>query len=137
MIDAHVSGRRLHVGALFDHYSYFCRNNGQMAWGEKDSFSPELIHSGATSRIPMDRVLRSSEYEDAHEWVFTPASFRFIINELRHAGFINFGIEFFHKTLGYEFLVTLSRSAPFDSRSKFQQLSEIEADVLEPVNKMA
>lgn len=131
MIDAYLSGRKLHLGALYDHYSYFCRRDGQMAWWDKDAFDPEFIHSSATSREPLDRVLRTGEYEDAHEWVFTPASFRFIINELRQGEFMNFGIEEFFGSIGFEFMTTLSRTAPADLRSKKEQLLEVESDIWE------
>lgn len=130
MIDAHLSGRKLHLGALYDHYSYFCRREGQMAWWDLNPFDPELIHSAETSRAALERVLATSEYEDAHEWVFTPASFRFIISELRQSGFIGFGVEQFFGSIGFEFMTTLTRDAPADSRTKKEQLLEIDRDIL-------
>lgn len=130
MIDAHLAGRELHLGALFDHHTYFCLNNGQMAWGPNDPNSLEFIHSSGMSRAPLDRVLATAEYEDAHEWVFTPESFRFIVSELREAKFINFGIEFFHTTLGFEFLVLLTQNAARDDRSKLEKLTAVQNELL-------
>ncbi|MFK7700527.1 methyltransferase domain-containing protein [Pseudomonas caspiana] len=130
MLDAHHSKRALHLGGLFDHYSYFCRNNGQLAWGDLEDVSQlEFIHTPDMTIDAVNKPLLAGEYSDAHEWVFVPASFAFALAELRSHRFVNLGIEQAYATLGYEFMVILSVRAPVESRTKAQLLSEIQGEV--------
>ncbi|UXZ95714.1 methyltransferase domain-containing protein [Pseudomonas phytophila] len=130
MVDAYCSKRTLHVGGLFDHYSYFCRNKGQMAWGDvEDVADLEFIHTADMTMDAVNKPLLSGDYSDAHEWVFVPASFAFALAELRGHGFVNLGIDQAYATLGYEFLAILSTRAPVESRTKAQLLFEIQHEV--------
>lgn len=132
MVDAYCSERKLHIGGLFDHYSYFCRNKGQMAWGDLNDVSDlECVHTSEMTMEAVNKPLLSGEYSDAHEWVFVPASFAFALAELRSHGFIKLGIDQAYPTLGYEFMVVLSINAPVESRTKAQLLFEIHNEVSE------
>jgi len=135
MVDAYYAKRFLHIGGLFDHYSYFCRNNGEMAWGAlTDPAVLDFIHTPDVTMEAVNKPLLSGEYADAHEWVFVPASFAFTTAELRSHDFIRLGIEQSYTTLGYEFLVILSARAPVESRSKAQLLSEIQYELGEIID---
>lgn len=129
IIDAHIANRSLHIGGLFDHYLYFCRNKGQMAWGISDSVEFDKIgHSASDILEIIKRPLLMSDYVDAHEWVLVPANFRLIIKGLRETNFIRTGIECSYPTLGYEFLAILSRNANPDNIAYDKLLQEIHDD---------
>lgn len=131
MIDAYYTKRKLHIGGLFDHYLYFSRNHGNMAWGSEDlSSSFEFPHTALISRDAISKSL-TDIYVDAHEWVFVPSSFYFIVSTLREAGFIDTGILDYQKTAGYEFFALLSQSAPLNSISVKDMVSAIQKDLTE------
>ena len=64
------------------------------------------------------RVTTTSDYVDAHCWVFTPASFLDVAEVLTHVGLFPFTVEYFHptETGDYEFYTRL-RKAAVDERS--------------------
>lgn len=101
-----------------------------MAWGDlEDVADLEFIHTSDMTMDAVHKPLLSGEYSDAHEWVFVPASFAFALAELRSHGFVELGIDEAYATVGYEFMVILSVSAPIESRTKAQLLSEIQSEV--------
>ncbi|MFL6088544.1 MAG: methyltransferase domain-containing protein [Aeromicrobium sp.] len=76
--------------------------------------------SASSFPVPWDLMWRAVEYWegtaepeflDAHCWVFTPASFRLLIEDLRHLGFHQFDVESISPPSGCEFFVHL-RHAP-------------------------
>jgi len=132
MIDANLANRRGHAGALFDHYANFVYKGEQMAWGTRDASPFRHIHDAADGARMLGQVTSRGEYIDAHEWVFTPHSFRLVCQDLYVAGLINLGERHFHTSHGYEFLTVLARNeAPCQlSRPELQRevaLEEIQS----------
>lgn len=127
-IDAQHEQRRLHIGALFDHHAYFALNSGQMAWAASGERSFSCPHTPSLSRSKLEEPL-SGLYADAHAWVFVPSSFRFIVSQLRAAGFIRSGIVESHPTIGYEFFAMLSRQAPVDDTPTPEALASIQREL--------
>jgi len=128
VLDSHLHRQTRHVGGLLDHYSYFVRNNGQMAWGDQQPFALEAIHSTEICRSALDQCLASDTYTDAHKWVFTPSSFRFLIQELADYQLIDMRLDQYHETLGFEFFATLSHQSSRDSENKLALLQEIQRE---------
>ena len=103
-IQAHFEKRSRHsIGVVFDYFSSVCRLNNNGAWG-KDALQGELqlIHSLDDARHYMELAKDiSAEYIDVHQWMFTPSSFKLILEDLYEA--ISFD------TVGCEFYITLSK----------------------------
>ncbi|WP_279361404.1 class I SAM-dependent methyltransferase [Xanthomonas sacchari] len=128
VIDAHLHHQTRHVGGLLDHYSYFVRNNGQMAWGSQEPLALETIHSAEICKDALEKCLSSDGYMDAHKWVFTPSSFRFLIQELYDYHLIDMRIDQSHDTLGFEFFATLNRQSTHAPEDKLVLLQTIQQE---------
>lgn len=63
------------------------------------------------------------EYVDVHEWVFTPGSFRILINDLRELGYISLVEETFYPTDEgqFEFYISLRKSKKVEPNVPFDQ----------------
>ena len=57
----------------------------------------------------MLNVMENNVYYDVHQWVFTPNSFRLILNDLQDLGFTQLKEIMFHDTIGNEFFITLAK----------------------------
>jgi hypothetical protein len=109
-IDAHLYGRKRHVGAIFDVYANFVRNEGgALAWWRGQPEVLEYLHRPSQAVDALQGVLSSSEYVDAHEWVFVPSSFRLLIQDLNLARYISLQEHRFEQTIGFEFLILLKK----------------------------
>lgn len=110
MLRAFLAGQQRHdVGALYDHYALHATRNGVAVWAEADG--GDFAFGGTPIAGYTQAVQASEEYVDCHAWIFTPSSFRLILNDLRSLGLVTMGEVHFHGTVGCEFMVVLSRSA--------------------------
>ncbi len=109
MLNAYLAENRVHSpGALFDHTAYNARRDGVHVWAETEGGTFSLT---GTARQGYDAATRRNDgYVDSHAWVFTPSTFRLIIEDLRTIGLIGMGEAFFHPSIGCEFLAVLSPS---------------------------
>jgi len=107
MLAAYLEGRRLHgPAALFDHNAYVSTRNGAIVWAET---SPGVLAFAHDARQGYAAATAASrDYVDAHAWVFTPSSFRLIVEECRALGLVGLGEAFFHPSIGCEFFAVLS-----------------------------
>ncbi len=118
-----------HVGGLFDHYAYFCNSSGHTAWNSVPRLARlRLTHTSKDTMQAFSKAQETAEYTDAHEWVFTPNSFRHLISELRDSNFIKLGIHelYSHE---FEFMATLSKVAAPEAFSKIELLRLIHQDL--------
>lgn len=130
-IDAHLSRRERHFGALFDHYAYFVLNSDLMAWDGTAKHDLKCLHGGQDASQVLKDALVSGQYFDAHEWVFTPASFRLIMRDLWDAGLVKLQQSFFHPQVGCEFMAIMSRRpAPPEEIARRLLLDEIERETV-------
>jgi|GEM_PF-281864 len=111
VLQAFVEGRRRHnVAALYDQAAYSATRAGAAVWGPGspgDFGMAGVAHAGYDNALGAD----PATYRDCHAWVFTAASFRLIMQELRELGLISLGETFFHDCVGCEFLMVLQRGA--------------------------
>jgi predicted SAM-dependent methyltransferase len=108
-VDAHFTGRMQHsVGTVLDH-TLHASKRGAITW-----------HAGATEPLAMvhqrdhvDEMLARSgsgdDYVDVHAWVFTPASFRYLVEMSAALGYSSLVVAEHHDTVGFEFSVSLQR----------------------------
>jgi hypothetical protein len=132
-IDAHLENRTLHRGAVFDHYANFSTRDGAMAWGEHDKGPPTLVHSSDQSVGAYNRSLMTLEYEDAHEWTFTPSSFGMAIQDLRECGLIKLSIKTIKPTIGYEFFSILTNRSTANAKTRFEYMINIQLEELQAI----
>jgi SAM-dependent methyltransferase len=132
-IDAHLENRTLHRGAVFDHYAHFCTRSGAMAWGEQEKGSLSLTHSSDQNIGAYSRSLNPLEYEDAHEWIFTPSSFGMVIQDLRACELIKLNLKTLEPTIGYEFLSILTNRPAADAQPRFEYMKDIQLEELHSI----
>ncbi len=98
-------------GSVFDHVA----NSVEIAWssGQKAALSP--TYSFDRARFLWDHAIRSGDYVDAHNWCFTPTSFRLILQDLNSLGLTGLHVAHEFETVGLEFFVTLGRGPEADS----------------------
>ena len=70
-----------------------------------------FFHTEETALEWMEQVRQTGVYKDVHHYVFTPASFEFLVYELRLLGLIDLEIENVCNKYGNEFMVTLRKSS--------------------------
>lgn len=124
MIRAYLEERTRHdPGSLFDHYSMTAARDGADVWddlrGGDFSFTGTIAAGYSAATAPQ------TEYLDCHAWVFTPASFRNIIDDLRAANLIQIGEVEFYDSVGCEFFVVLSPNAPSKALSRVARAERI------------
>lgn len=132
VITAHHNQHSRHIGGLLDHYTYFTLNAGSMAWGCNDEIVHKPLHTTEQCKSTLDKSLSTDDYMDAHEWVFTPSSFRFVIQELSAYELTDLRVEQYHDTLGFEFFATLSRNSRRPTEDKLALLMQARHEELMP-----
>lgn len=113
VLQAHLEKRQRHpIGKVFDEVAYNCTRDGAIAWGDRDagplSFFRPLAEAGAL----FEALQREDTFLDIHAWQFTPSSFRLIMHDLAEIGKTGLREKSFHDTVGHEFFIAFSRSAP-------------------------
>jgi hypothetical protein len=130
-IDAHLFQRKRHVGAIFDVYANFVRNMGAMAWSKGEPESLDFSHVPSQAVDALRNAMSTSDYLDAHEWVFVPSSFRLLIQDLNIANYISVAEEQFYSTIGFEFLLMLRRNASSTAPSRAELVKSVRLEELE------
>jgi SAM-dependent methyltransferase len=114
LVEAYLlQARRPPARHLFDRVSLYAAYPKAQAWDidmavqlpSKEASLPEAYRLA-------ERVATTSDYVDAHCWVFTPESFLEVVDRLVGLGLFPFSIEYFHATeyRDYEFYVRLRKS---------------------------
>jgi predicted SAM-dependent methyltransferase len=108
-VDARVSGRTVHTpGSVLDHTLHAAQRGG-IVWDVAAVEPLTMVHT----RDHVDEMLARSgvgdDYIDVHAWVFTPASFCYLVDMSRALGYTSFVVEQLHDTVGFEFFVSLRR----------------------------
>ena len=113
VIDAHVGKRSRHFGAIFDQFANAVSRNGGILWFPGEAAPYQHIHSFADARQHVLSALSRDEYVDAHEWCFTPSSFRLIVLDLLGLDFIDMAeVEF--QSDPQEFYCVLEKRPGYD-----------------------
>ncbi|MDR3468092.1 MAG: methyltransferase domain-containing protein [Xanthobacteraceae bacterium] len=118
MVEAFFQDRSVHsAAAMFDHHAYHARRSGLGAWAEGDG-GDVTLEGEASSGYAAALQSAGDTYVDCHAWVFTPSSFRLIIEDLRLVGLIRLGEVRFESSVGCEFYVELSPSAAENAQDR-------------------
>jgi SAM-dependent methyltransferase len=111
-IDALHFARGLHTpGTVFDHW-FHAAERGGIAWSSDTDVPLSMIHHRPDLEAAFELAVKGDEYVDVHAWVFTPASFRTLIDTARAFAYLRLDVVEEFDTVGFEFFVTLARSEP-------------------------
>lgn len=94
---------------IFDHVASVVHFQGMHAWGETVDETAEFTHHNSLhdAQAIAKAAFESGAYHDVHCWVFTPASFFKLFEELAQLGLLKFEVVQFYETVGCEFYVSL------------------------------
>jgi SAM-dependent methyltransferase len=113
VLQAHLDGRsRPAPGAVFDDVAYNAVRGGAIGWAPADDAPLEFFAPLTAAMAAYESARRLPEYRDVHVWRFVPSSFRLIMRDLHDIGEIGLREARFHDSVGNEFYMTLSASAP-------------------------
>lgn len=130
VIEAYLEKRNRHrLGTLYDFCSLMVQKGGQTAWDKHTSGDYALYHPDLQfAQSLLEHAQAGSSYIDAHNWVFTPASFRLIMYDCAMLNYINLSISTFYPVSGCEFIVQLKKrsgSHTFSQESRQQLILEV------------
>ena len=110
-------------------------SNGASGWGKGSRSSLSLNHNLDFAKSLFDRSVQSKDYYDFHAWVFTPASFRLLIQDLNQIGELRLQEQSFEETPSIEFLIVLSRTAEGPKIDRLTLLNQVHADMREVLDQ--
>lgn len=102
-------------GKILDYWAYVVNRDGHsIIWNPGDHGPLNLIHPIPEARRQYDAARASETYIDTHAWMFTPSSFRLLVNDIHEMGETGlreaeFSLPVPPKTYP-EFYISLSRS---------------------------
>ncbi len=79
---------------VFDHFSHYVAVDAASIW----SGHAPPPRPAQTKQAARNAMLALRQYVDAHCWVFTPVSFRLLLDKLVEGGWVNFEIAAFFDT---------------------------------------
>lgn len=102
-------------GLVAEYLNNVVKRNGKISWVK--NFLPwdrlrgvSFCHGKSAIDKKMEAVLNEGWHEDIHHYVFTPASFKLLIYDLRNMGLLDMEIIRMRGTKGNEFIVTLGKT---------------------------
>jgi SAM-dependent methyltransferase len=120
VIDAHCQKQTLSSpGAVAEHLLYCAHSEGRIVWSERRPLSLDFRYDLAFARFRMDEAI-AKQYVDVHAWVFTPVSFRLLIEDLHELGLIRLRERAFFPTVGFEFFIQLSADGQGPDASRIE-----------------
>lgn len=135
-LQAHFERWTRHPPSIhYDNEAYAVHTkSGGIVWIEPDLEDIQLMRQPEAGKRVLDTL--SGDYRDAHGWVFTPASFRYLIKTLQGLGYINLGEVAFYKHPRFqpgmhEFYVCLSKGAPPITDDDLELLKTVQEEIAE------
>lgn len=112
VLDAYLQQRRRHSpGVVFEHLANAVKSDGQIAWAQGIMGNLEYVHGFEQAVAAWHQAQQTSEYQDVHQWRFTPASFRLVLHDLNRMGLTELTEACRFDTQGCEFFISLSKGA--------------------------
>ena len=131
VIDAHLYRQRFHTpGSLVEYATCTCKRGGETGWAPEDAGPVELrFPEPIDARALVQQGIDQAEYHDVHHWRFTPASFSFLVQELRELGYHSLYEDVVDRPPSFEFYVTLARrEVRPPRRDRLELLQQIRKD---------
>jgi hypothetical protein len=109
-VDARLAGRTQHTaGTVLDHTLHAAKRGESIAWPPGAIEPLAMVHERDHVDAMLARSAIVGDYLDVHAWVFTPESFRYLVDMSRALGHTSFVVAEHHDTVGSEFFVSLRR----------------------------
>lgn len=130
IIDAHLNdAKRASVGRVYDYFSRAVLNQGGYLWSDETIEGLEFMNKPDFAPHAMHNALNAGHDYDIHNWTFTPASFKYILQSLNKLGFVSlYQLESFPSVHG-EFFVTLCQEKNEDSYDEKALLIEMRQEI--------
>jgi predicted SAM-dependent methyltransferase len=136
-VQAYREGRTRHPpGVVFDNMANRAARGGDAEWWARDTRELRLVHSLKAAVDHFDAARSTPAYIDAHEWCFTPSSFRLLLRDFNELGFVELRESAFRTTDRFEFFVVLSRNGPGYPLGRLDLLKAVEAELAEAAEKL-
>jgi hypothetical protein len=140
VIDTHLQGRRASSpGQAAEFALNIAKLDGRDVWTDQDRGTPVFEHEAWRARELMEEAA-SGAYVDIHAWVFTPSSFRLLIEDLYALGLIGLRELRFRGGGDHEFLIQLGShgGGPEVDRATLARRAQAERpETLDPVVDVA
>jgi SAM-dependent methyltransferase len=108
VIDAHLQGRRFSSPGLAAEFGLnTARLDGRDVWTDEDRGTPQFLYGLEVAKGLMGSV-QAGAYVDIHAWVFTPHSFRLMIEDLHSLGLLRLREALYRPSPEHEFFIQLS-----------------------------
>jgi predicted SAM-dependent methyltransferase len=121
VLDAFRERRQIHTpGTAAEYYLNVASKNGNIAWSQEAEGEAGLMHELIDAKRAMERIENEHAFLDLHSWVFTPYSFRLMIEDLYQLGYIRFREMCFFDTEGCEFYITLGAHGSGPAHTRFE-----------------
>lgn len=132
----HREPRKVHRGKqIFDHLTRTVDINPIRRLRAPDRAAAKFNYPLAAGLDALDNAEREdAKYEDAHAWVFSPASFRLLLLELYMLGYIRLKVDSISPTYGNQFFVVLHLCEDAASPSA-EEIAEFETERLKLIKK--
>jgi hypothetical protein len=132
-LDAHLAGNTRHsTGTVIDAVVNAVLLTGNSSWSRADR--GQLDHMNPDERVKLQLEKSTAVnpvYIDVHGWVFTPASFRLLLHDLRTLELTCLKEESFVENEALEFYVTLSREAEAPDKSRLDLQKALLAETVQ------
>ena len=132
VVDAHLRPTTFHPpGASLDHLAYACTLDERIVWspGQSGQLHTQFADLSA-AQVAIEQGVEQQAYHDAHRWVFTPASFSLLIADLAELGYHGLREVGSAPTHGFEFYVTLAKTAaPVRREPRIERLLQVQAEL--------
>jgi SAM-dependent methyltransferase len=111
VIDVYAGRPSRHsAGTAAEFYLNIATKKGAITWHAMAApGGMTLLHGLDDARRAINEIERNNAFIDLHNWVFTPTSFRLIVEDLYQLGYTTLREAALAPTLGHEFFVWLSR----------------------------
>ncbi len=113
-------------GSVIEVWANAVKRNQEIYAGDSEYRPKDAFTVKALQYKRLQPILEKDEYLDVHEWVFTPASFRILVNDLQEIGLIeNLSEAAFHPTEGksHEFFISFRKTAVPDQTDASARLA--------------
>lgn len=129
IVDAHEHKRKIHsVGTAAEYFMSVTSRGGNIAWTPHSDGEYKFVHTVDQAKNAMKAISEQAAYLDLHAWVFTPSSFRLIIEDLYALGLSPFREVSFQDTTINEFYVQLSKSGTGPGIDRMELVKRIDEE---------
>lgn len=130
VIDAYLDKRRIHtIGTVVESALNFVEVRDRITWSKLPRQGFRFRSTYADTISLMKELEGETTYRDYHNWCFTPHSFRLLLHDLYHLGFVALREVTFIQTGGLEFFVFLGLHGKGPQMDRLQLLREIDSEL--------